>query len=668
MGKVYYVSKEGKDTNKGSSSAPFYTIQRAADIMVPGDTVIVHEGEYREWVRPKNGGLNDSMRITYKAASDERVVIKGSEQVTDWENIEGTVWKAAVKNEIFNGENPFAVPIYGDWLVAPINPCVHTGELYLNGKSFYEAFSIDEVKAPKIRRVSPYETWGGREEAIREPKQTLYQYFCEVGVEETIIYANFCGSNPNEELVEINVRPACFFPEQTGINYITVKGFEMAQAASGWAPPTANQTGLIGANWSKGWIIENNRIHDAKCSAISLGKESSTGDNDCTKWHRKPGYQYQMEAVFRAFANGWSRETIGSHIVRNNTIYDCGQNGIVGHMGCIYSEIYGNEIYNIAVKHEFYGHEIAGIKLHAAIDVNIHNNYIHNCSLGTWLDWEAQGTRVSSNIFDENNRDFMIEVTHGPCLVDNNIFTSQYSIDNAAQGTAFVHNLIGGFINHYPVLNRSTPYHFPHSTKILGTALVYGNDDRVYQNIFIGGSEAGRKYGAEEYNLSPVSLEEYIERVLELGNGDVELYERVKQPAYVDANIYINGARPFDREQQFFVESEKEEEGRLNQTDVKIVHIVKQENGVYIKLCMPEEFYKNLGERLHTRIITSDDLGAVRLVGQRFENPDGTSISITKDIAGNEREKNPVPGPFQELSVGENKIFIGRYGIDVENN
>ena len=665
MGKMYYVSKNGKNTNDGSSRAPFCTIQWAADIMMPGDTVIVHEGEYREWVKPKNGGLNDSMRITYMAAADERVVIKGSEQVTDWENIEGTVWKAVVKNEIFNGENPFEIPIYGDWLVAPINPCVHTGELYLNGKSFYEAFSLDEVKAPKIRRVSPYETWGGREEDIREPEQTLYQYFCEVGEEETIIYANFRGSNPNEELVEINVRSACFFPEKTGINYVTVKGFEMAQAASGWAPPTANQTGLIGANWSKGWIIENNRIHDAKCSAVSLGKESSTGDNDCTKWHRKPGYQYQMEAVFRAFANGWSREAIGSHIVRNNTIYDCGQNGIVGHMGCIYSEIYGNEIYNIAVKHEFYGHEIAGIKLHAAIDVNIHNNYIHNCSLGTWLDWEAQGTRVSSNIFDENNRDFMIEVTHGPCLVDNNIFTSQYSIDNAAQGTAFVHNLIGGFINHYPVLNRSTPYHFPHSTKLLGTALVYGNDDRIYQNIFIGGSEEGRNYGTVDYNLSTVCLEEYIERVLELGSGDVELYEKVKQPAYIDANIYIDSARPFDKEQDFIIGSkEKDNDSRFNQR----IHIFKQEGGVYIKLYMPEEFYKNPAERLQTRVITSDELGAVRLVGQRFENPDGTSISITKDIAGNDRGKKPMPGPFQKLSGEENEIFIGRYGIDVKSN
>ena len=59
------------------------------------------------------------------------------------------------------------------------------------------------------------------------------------------------------------------------MNYITVRGFEMAQAASPWTPPTADQPGLLGAHWSKGWIIENNILHDAKCSGISLGKEAS---------------------------------------------------------------------------------------------------------------------------------------------------------------------------------------------------------------------------------------------------------------------------------------------------------------------------------------------------------------------------------------------------------
>ena len=86
-------------------------------------------------------------------------------------------------------------------------------------------------------------------------------------------------------------------------------------------------------------------------------------------------------------------------MIRRNTIYDCGQNGIVGHLGCVFSTIEDNHIYNIALKREFYGYEIGGIKLHAAIDVVIRHNRIHDCSLGTWLDWQTQGTRISRNVY-----------------------------------------------------------------------------------------------------------------------------------------------------------------------------------------------------------------------------------------------------------------------------
>lgn len=505
------------------------------------------------------------------------------------------------------------------------------------------------VRNPLKRAASPYKTWGGREEAIPEPERTLYQWCCEVDEENTVIYANFQGADPNRELAEINVRRSCFYPEATGLNYITVRGFELAQAATVWAPPTDDQPGLIGPNWSKGWIIENNIIHDAKCSAVSLGKEASTGNGAHSRWHRKPGYQYQMEAVFRGRQAGWCRERIGSHIVRNNRIYDCGQNGIVGHMGCIFSEIYGNEISNIAVKHEFYGHEIAGIKLHAAIDVQIHDNYIHDCTLGTWLDWQAQGVRVSRNIYHRNNRDFFVEVSHGPYLADNNIFTSPYCFDNAAQGGAYAHNLCLGFHNHYNVLNRSTPYHLPHSTEVLGTVPVYGGDDRWFQNLFVGGTEEGRSYGTAEYDGSPVSLEEYIGRFLALGHGDLEQYEKVKEPAYIDGNIYFRGAKAFEREEHCFLDDRDPEAALTEEGD-----------SLFLEITLPEEMFE-----VKTETVTSEKLGMTRLSEARFEAPDGTALSLDHDMIGKRRGKNPVPGPLEELHAGKNRILIWKAGRNV---
>jgi hypothetical protein len=48
--------KTGSDVAEGSEASPFLTINRAAAIAQPGDTVVVHAGEYREWVQPQRGG------------------------------------------------------------------------------------------------------------------------------------------------------------------------------------------------------------------------------------------------------------------------------------------------------------------------------------------------------------------------------------------------------------------------------------------------------------------------------------------------------------------------------------------------------------------------------------------------------------------------------------
>lgn len=67
-GRIYYVSKQGLDSGSGSVSEPFFTIQKAADTMQPGDKCIIGEGIYREWIKPPRGGSNEYKRITYTAA------------------------------------------------------------------------------------------------------------------------------------------------------------------------------------------------------------------------------------------------------------------------------------------------------------------------------------------------------------------------------------------------------------------------------------------------------------------------------------------------------------------------------------------------------------------------------------------------------------------------
>ncbi len=560
MPAMLHVATTGSDHADGSEDRPFRTINRAAALAHPGDTVIVHAGEYREWVQPPRGGLSDLRRITYTAASGEHAVVKGSEPVTGWELVDGTVWTVTLPNSLFGTFNPFAEEIDGDWIVYPdqSTPKKHLGDVYLNGTSFYEVSTLAEVADPP-RRTEAIDDWTGATDAVRDPDQTQLVWYAEVGDGHTTISANFGGADPNAELVEINVRRSVFYPVEHHLDYITVRGFELCHAATPWAPPTADQPGLIGPNWAKSWIIEDNVIHDAKCSAISIGKEISTGHNFATVRGDKPGYQYQLESVFAARRVGWDREHVGSHTIRRNTIYDCGQNGIVGHLGCVFSTIEDNHIYNIALKREFYGYEIAGIKLHAALDVIIRHNRIHDCSLGTWLDWQTQGTRVSRNLFYDNNRDLFVEVSHGPYLVDHNILGSKVSLELFSQGGAFVNNLVCGTVSIQPVLERPTPYHVPHSTQVAGYAAIHGGDDRHIGNIYLGGDPAEAydpaarpelkpAHGTVGYNGHPASMEDYLELVGDPTRGDHQRFMGVKQPVYIRDNVYAAGAKPYEAE------------------------------------------------------------------------------------------------------------------------
>ena len=87
----YHVSIQGNDQAKGNATQPFRTISRAATLAMPGDTVIVHAGVYREWVNPVNGGTKEH-RIIYRSAGDGEVVITGAERITDWVAEGDNVW------------------------------------------------------------------------------------------------------------------------------------------------------------------------------------------------------------------------------------------------------------------------------------------------------------------------------------------------------------------------------------------------------------------------------------------------------------------------------------------------------------------------------------------------------------------------------------------------
>jgi len=588
----YYVAKTGNDKNPGSAEAPFLNIQAAANIALPGDVITVHGGVYREWVKPPRGGDSESKRIVYQAAAGEKVEIKGSEIIKGWKKVTENVWSVVIPNSFFGDYNPYTDKIHGDWFT-DLGRVHHTGDVYLNGNSLWESALMENVlNQPKteIRIGGP-------------PSPTFW--FCESNKENTFIYADFGNANPNNELVEINVRKACFYPVINNVNYITVRGFTMQHAATQWAPPTAEQIGLIGTNWSKGWIIENNIISDSRCSGVTLGKHGDEFDN--TSEDSAEGY---VETIHRAIKRGWSKENIGSHIVRNNTIFNCEQTGICGSLGAIFSTIENNTIYNIWKKRQFTGAEMGGIKIHASIDMLIKNNRLHNCGRGLWLDWMAQGTRVTQNLlYNNTSDDIFVEVNHGPFLIDNNILLSKLSVRDWSEGGAYVHNLFAGNFEVRPQ-DRFTPYHKPHSTELAGLKQTQCGDNRFYNNIFYNG------WHEKEFQ-----------------NKGLAPYKNTALPVVADGNVFVNGVEVFSTGKNFL---------EIN-TEIE-TEIQKQNDVLVVNFNLPASINK-----MKLKTITTEILGKAIIPDLGFENNDGTPLIINTDFYGNKRNlKNPTAGPFEK--------------------
>ncbi len=85
---TYYVATSGDDSNPGTMELPFLTISKAANIVSPGDECVIREGTYREHV------VIQDDNVTFRRYRNERVVVTGSDLVSDWTQHSGEIYKA----------------------------------------------------------------------------------------------------------------------------------------------------------------------------------------------------------------------------------------------------------------------------------------------------------------------------------------------------------------------------------------------------------------------------------------------------------------------------------------------------------------------------------------------------------------------------------------------
>ena len=99
----WYVAPTGADSNPGSLEQPFATIQHAADIAQPGDTVFIRAGTYRETVTPPRSGTA-AAPITFRPYNDEVVRIDGADPLTQISRGRG-IYQTAMPWDLGEGKN-----------------------------------------------------------------------------------------------------------------------------------------------------------------------------------------------------------------------------------------------------------------------------------------------------------------------------------------------------------------------------------------------------------------------------------------------------------------------------------------------------------------------------------------------------------------------------------
>ncbi len=73
----YYVAKNGNDSNSGTETLPWLTVQKAANTLIAGDTVFIKVGTYNERVTVQNSGTENNY-IVFTNYHDDEVIIDGT--------------------------------------------------------------------------------------------------------------------------------------------------------------------------------------------------------------------------------------------------------------------------------------------------------------------------------------------------------------------------------------------------------------------------------------------------------------------------------------------------------------------------------------------------------------------------------------------------------------
>ena len=369
--RIYHVAQnhpQASDGNPGSAELPFKTICRAAEVLQPGEKVIIHSGIYRECVKPVCGGNGSGQMICYAAAPGEVVQVRASEQIQSLftpskhfhlgRPSQASIWMVDLSPEWFVGYNPFLC-----------------NNMSLEFTTFTANWLKEEIRVQQLRRGRVY--CDGRRMAqvltYRELADTAGAFW----VEEPGLRLHvrlWDDGDPNPHSWEVTAREQAFVPAERHLGYIRLSGMTFEYGADGVPVP---QRALVSAWRGHHWIIEDCVVRGANAVGIDIGNET---------WHAdRPDGTYP----------------IGGHIIRRNHVSDCGICGIAGVGAVDGTLVENNLVEQIGAPYVERIWETAGLKFHTCDHVLIRRNIFRDITSapGVWLDYLNRFSRVTQNIF-----------------------------------------------------------------------------------------------------------------------------------------------------------------------------------------------------------------------------------------------------------------------------
>jgi parallel beta-helix repeat protein len=142
---TYYVATTGNDTNPGTISQPFKTIQHGIDAMSGGDTVYIRGGVYNQPVKFSYKTNTSGLYLTLSSYNNEAVIIDGTNVPFNYDQ-EGLVYVKRSDNVRITGLTVQHADMAGIYVSYTNNTVIENNHTYDTVKSGISAWGATNIK------------------------------------------------------------------------------------------------------------------------------------------------------------------------------------------------------------------------------------------------------------------------------------------------------------------------------------------------------------------------------------------------------------------------------------------------------------------------------------------------------------------------------------------